>query len=84
MSFFNPNFKDNKKEFKEEVKKENIISVDEILNTPKMEKVNIELIDYPKSAVITNVPRNVNLNANELGVIIVKYGNFTDGFKMNM
>ena len=88
MSFFNPNFKDKKKEFKEEVneevKNENIISVDDILNTPKMEKVNIELIDYPKSAVITNVPRNINLSANELGVVTVKYGNFSDSFKMNM
>ena len=87
MSFVNPNFKKEKKlndEVKKEDKIENIISLDDILNTPKKEVINLEYVEYPKSAVITNVPRNINLSANELGVVTVKYSNFSDSFKMNM
>lgn len=89
MSFFNPNFKKEKKlnnEVKEEKieTEENIIPLEDIMNTPKKEVINVEYVEYPKSAVITNVPRNINLSANELGVVTVKYSNFSDSFKMNM
>ena len=89
MRFSNPNFREVKKmnnNIKEEKvdKKENIVSISEIMNLPKKEKNNIEYINFKNNSIITNVPKSISLSANSIGVLTVKYSNALDSFKMNM
>ena len=86
MRFVNPNFRSVKKQFNNEEKvetlneekKDNIIYLDEILNTTSNKKIEIEYIDYPHNAIITNVPRSINLMTNQIGIMNIKYSNKID------
>lgn len=72
------------KEKKEEIKEEQIISLDEILKTSTEEKTQIELIDFPHSAIITGVPKAESLTPEQLGAITIKYDNNFNEIKQAM
>lgn len=59
----------------QEQKEEIILPLNEILNQDKKERVEIELIDCPHNAIITNVPRNIIMTPDQLGLISIKYEN---------
>lgn len=73
-----------KDEIKEENKEEQIISLDEILKTSTEEKTQIELIDFPHSAIITGVPKAESLTPEQLGAITIKYDNNFNEIKQAM
>ncbi len=53
---------------------ENIISLDSILN--EKEKIETELIDYPKISKIVGKASSISLSSNDLGILSIKYSNF--------
>lgn len=72
------------KEKKEEIKEEQIISLDEILKTSNEIKPQIELIGFPHSAIITGVPKAESLTPEQLGAITIKYDNNFNEIKQAM
>lgn len=62
---------------KEEVNN-NIISLNDILNTSNNNQIEKEMIDYPHNASIVNIPRQISLSANQIGIINIKYSNKLD------
>ena len=80
MRFVNPNFRGKEKKLNNEIKKvkEELLSLDEILKNGNRINNQIELIDYPHNAKITNVPRTITVNINQLGTLNVKYSNMID------
>ena len=68
---------------KSENNNEEIISLNEILNT-QSNKVDIEYIDSPLSGTITNVPRNLNFSFDEIGKLTIKYENYFDSINKHI
>ena len=56
---------------------ENLISIDSILNEMKSEeKIEIELIDFPRGSKITGMAQPLTFSARELGMLSIKYSDF--------